>query len=231
MSVLIRKTTITQHVFVSLFALAILGGCESGKRQDPLVHPNSVESVQMPAVSSRHTYHGSTKTVTSTPVSYEEPPTLSYVDRPILDNIATSLEMANYVHAMSQAHLINLLGRSGPYTVFAVPNEPLERLAAQVPGGLFAPQNAGLLRRVMAYTVVPGNWSPARFAKVMARAKSSQVALKTLSGDLLTVRRDQAKGDLVLVNTTGRVVNLWLKGAPQSNGTLYFTQDILAPRD
>ncbi|GEL03318.1 hypothetical protein SSA02_24810 [Swaminathania salitolerans] len=208
----------------------LLSGCESGARQDPLEHPGSVMATRMPAASSGHMYHESTKSLTSTPVAYEEPPTLSYADRPLLENISASLELADYLHALRQADLARLLGRNGPFTVFAIPNEPLERYAATIPGGgLMAPSNAALLHRVLAYTIVRGNWSPQAIDKAMAKSKTTRIALRTMSGDVLTVSRGQNPGAFVLLNGSGRETRIWLNGAPQSNGVLYFTQDILPP--
>ncbi|GAB6855830.1 hypothetical protein JCM15831A_28540 [Asaia astilbis] len=175
-------------------------------------------------------YHASTKTETSSPVAYSEPPTLSFDDRPLAENISASLELADYRQALRQTGLFPLLGRNGPYTVFAQPNEPFERYAAQVPGGLMSPQNAAVLKKLLAFTVVRGNWSPKALDKAMTRRKTDRLALKTLSGESLIVQRDGSKGQFVLSNMTGRVVKLWLNGAPQSNGTLYITQDILLPR-
>jgi len=221
-----RKTT-----FLGCAVAAIaLAGCESGARQDPFLHPNSVTAVQMPAISSAHMFHESTKTETSTPVAYTEPPTFSLADRPLMENISTSLELADYRQALRQTGLFARLGRNGPYTVFALPNEPFERFAAQVPGGLMNPQNAVQLKQLLGFTIVRGNWSPAALNKAMTRLRSDRIGLKTLSGDVLSIQRDGSNGQFVLVNATGHVVKLWLNGAPQSNGTLYITQDILPPR-
>ncbi|MFC0500345.1 fasciclin domain-containing protein [Asaia krungthepensis] len=192
--------------------------------------PNSLAAVQMPAVSSTHMYHASTKTETSSPVAYNEPPTFSFADRPILENMSNSLELADYRQALRQSGMLPLLGRAGPFTVFAIPNEPFERYARQVPGGLMTAPNAAALKQVLGYTIIRGNWSPARLAKAMTRRRVDRLAFKTLSGDMLMIQRDSSNGEFVLVNTTGRVVKLWLNGAPQSNGTLYITQDILPPR-
>ncbi len=213
----------------ALMTLA-LAGCESRAAQDPLSIKGSLTAVQMPAVSSSHMYHASTKSETSSPVAYEEPPSFSFSDRPLLDNISASLELADYRKALRQSAMFARLGRNGPFTVFAIPNEPFERYAAQVPGGLMSPQNAVTLRQILGYTILRGNWSPARLTAKMKRSKSDRIALKTLSGDTLTVQRDASSGQLTLMNMTGRVARIWLNGAPQSNGTLYITQDILPPR-
>lgn len=224
------KTTRTRMIG-GVFAILAVAGCESGARQDPFSRPNSLEAVQMPAISSQHMYHASTKTETSSPVAYEQPPTFSLSDRPILENMSTSLELADYRQGLKQAGLLSLLGRNGPFTVFAIPNEPFERYAKQVPGGLMNAPNAPILSQVLKYTIVRGNWSPAKIARSMKHLKTDRLALRTLGGDILTVQRDAADGQFVLVNASGRIARIWLNGAPQSNGALYITQDILPPRD
>ena len=221
---------IKKRLIGGAFAALALAGCESGARQDPLPRPNSLTAVQMPAVSSKHMYHESTKTETSSPVAYDQPPTFSMNDRPLLENITTSLELADYRQALRQAGIFPLLGRNGPFTVFAIPNEPFERYARQVPGGLMNAANAPALKQLLSYTIVRGNWSPRKIARTMAHLKTDRIALKTLGGDVLTVQQDASAGQFVLANTTGHVAKIWLNGAPQSNGTLYIIQDILPPR-
>ncbi|WP_336763130.1 fasciclin domain-containing protein [Asaia sp. VD9] len=230
-SMALLDTTIKRTTTIGGAILAVtLAGCESRARQDPFPRANSLSAVQMPAVSSAHMYHASTKTETSSPVAYHEPPTFSFADRPLSENITTALELADYRQALRQAGMFPRLGRNGPFTVFAMPNEPFERYAAQIPGGLMAPANARQLQQLLGYSIIRGNWTPQRLTRAMARLKSDRIGLKTLSGDMLIIQRESATGQFVLSNQTGRIVKLWLNGAPQSNGTLYITQDILPPR-
>lgn len=207
----------------ALSAILALAGCESGVRQDPLMVRGASTATIMPAVPQKAPMpQPEDDQVISSAVAYDAPPTPSYADRPLSENIAGSLEIADYAHEMEVAGLMPLLRRAGPYTVFAIPNAPLESFMGQTP-------DAARMRRLLAYTVVPGRWDQARLRKKMARAHATQLGLKTIEGDVLTVAIEPKTNQLVLMNAAGTTNHLWLTGAPQSNGVLYFTQGTLPP--
>ncbi|MCQ9155997.1 fasciclin domain-containing protein [Acidomonas methanolica] len=217
-------------------ALAValaLAGCESSARQDPLFVRGASAAVIMPSMAGRadqaELNAAANAGIVSSPVAYEEPPTPSYADRPLSENIVASLELADYAHALEQAGLMRLLRRAGPYTVFAIPNQPLEKLSHQASDGLRGTVGQARLRRILAYTIVPGRWDNAALTRKMARSHSSSLSLKTVDGVPLTVRWDAPGKQFVLVSPSGRTNRLWLAGAAQSNGVLYFTQDVLTP--
>lgn len=216
--------------FVAAASLLLLtAGCARQKVQDPLFVKGSTALTIMPARSSKLAYHQSSPTLTSTPVAYEEPPTMAFADRTLYDNLSTSLEMADYLHGLRCANLVGTLSAEGPYTVFAIPNRQLEVYSERLPGGLMNAQNQRLLQRLMAFTIVPGNWNSVALDAAMQKLKAERLELKTLSGDGLIVARDKRTGVFHLENETGQAVELWLADAPQSNGTLYFTNDVLPP--
>jgi uncharacterized surface protein with fasciclin (FAS1) repeats len=184
--------------------LAGLAGCESGARQDPFPIRGSTDDIVFANV----------------PV---------FRDRTVDESIKGSLELTDYEVALRRTGLLDTLRQNGPFTVFAVPNEPLEAEQANAYGQLLSPENHAGLRRLMAYSIVPGYYDEARLRGMIAQAHGP-VGLTTLDGsDVLTVSAEPGTGQLLLSDPQGRTNRLWLANVPQSNGVLYVTQSLLAP--
>jgi len=232
----VRNGSILARGALLCAVLLPLGACESGARQDSLLVRGTTSASLSPASrtvvppivpAGADTY---TRSAPDSPVAYERPPSPSYPDRPLSENLASSLEVADYVHGLEQTGLFAALRRAGPYTVFAIPNVPLEQSAARWPsGGLNAPASQPVLRQLLAYTIVPGRWDEASLRRAIAKAHGAPVALRTLAGMNLMVTLEQGSGQLVLANAAGVTNRLWFVSAAQSNGTLYFTQGVLPP--
>ena len=204
MNVLHATGRLALSMGLGLGMMAALAGCESGARQDPLlVRPSSDDIV-----------------FSNVPV---------FRDRTVDEALASSLELTDYTVALKRTELYDTLRRSGPLTVFAVPNEAMEAEQGAAYGQLLSPENGAGLHRLMAYTIVPGHYDAARLRGMIARG-GGPVGLTTLDGhDVLTVSVEPATGELLLSDPQGHSNRLWLANVPQSNGVLYVTQSLLAP--
>ena len=189
-----------------LAAVIALSGCESGARQDPFLVRGSTDDIVFSDV----------------PI---------YRDRTVDETISSALELTDYAVALHRTGLLDTLRQAGPFTVFAVPNAPLEAEQKAAYGQLLSPENRTGLRRLMAYTIVPGRYTERKLRRMIA-ARRGPVGLPTLDGrDVLTVSADPATGQLLLGDPQGRLNRLWLASVPQSNGVLYATQSLLSPTD
>ncbi|MBB2191338.1 hypothetical protein HLH34_15460 [Gluconacetobacter azotocaptans] len=207
-----------------------MGGCGGPDRvQDPLLVRGSTEAVNIPTVSVERTYapaqaEGRPDSI----VAYGAPDTPVYRDRPLDENLRGSVELADYVRGLDRAGLLPLLRQAGPFTVFAVPNDPMEDLVPGRSGGMPALPLA-TLRRTLGYTLVRGTYPEPVLRAMIAAAPGHRVGLRTVDGALLLVWAEAATGELLLGNGAGQVNRLWVMGVPQSNGVLYLTQSVLAP--
>lgn len=180
-----------------------LGGCESTARQDPLFVRNSTDTL----------------------VFADAP---LFRDRPLDDSLRSSLELADYSVALTRTGLLTQLQRPGPYTVFAIPNPVLEAAQTAQSGHLLDPAMAPSLRRLMAYTIVPGKFTDATLRRMIGKQHGA-VGLRTIDGDILTVSIEAATNQLLLSSPQGATNRIWLSDMPQSNGVLYATQSMLSP--
>ena len=184
--------------------IAGLAGCESGARQDTLLVRGSTDDIVFAQV----------------PI---------YRDRPVDETIRGSLELTDYAVALYKAGLLNTLRRAGPYTVFAVPNAPLEAEQRATSGQLLSTADHASLRRLLEYTIVPGLYTEATLRRMIAK-RGGPVGLTTLGGrDVLTVSLEPDTHELLLSDPHGRINRLWLADVPQSNGVLFATQSLLVP--
>lgn len=219
----------------ALLGLTVLGGCQSRARQDVFQTPTSTCAYMMPTVSGTRTYAPrkvdaeNSKNAPDSAIAYADPETPAFCDRPLSDTLPTSIELANYTHSLTTTGLMPLLQRSGPFTVFAVPNSALEQYQTQTNGRLTAPENTALLKEILAYSIVRGKWSVEQLKAAAAKSPTHSVGLPTLNGRMLSAWIDQPTGQIILGNGEGMTSRLWVTGIPQSNGMLYFTQSLILP--
>lgn len=193
---------VSKALFVAL-GLAGLGACEDMSRQDPLLVRGS-----------------------SAATVFAESPI--FVDRPLAENLTNSLAYADYDELLKRAGLMDTLRGPGPYTVFALVDPAIDDIPQIYRDRMMDPRNAVSLRRLMAYTIVPGRYTLADL-QALARRAGGRVALRTLDGDPLTVGFDPSGTRLELVDPAGRVSDFVLADIRQSNGLLYTGSTLLAP--
>ncbi len=184
-------------------ALTTLGGCEDQSRQDPLLVRGS----------------------TSATVFADSP---VYVDRPLAENLENSLAYADYDQLLRLAGLLDTLRGPGPYTVFALVDPAIDNIPQIYRDRMVDPANASSLRRLMAYTIVPGRYT-ARQLTALAQKGGGRIALRTIDGDPLTVTLDPSRQRLALADPAGRTSYFELADIRQSNGLLYTGSTLLTP--
>ena len=192
---------------------------ETTARTSASFMPDTVASAFVPA----------TDNAPTTEVAYQRPATPSYDDRPLDENIAASVELADYNVGLRSVGLLPWITGPGPITVFAIPNAAIEKLSSRWPGGLMAPAMRGQLTHILGYTIVSGHWDEKTIRKTIARRHGQGIGLKTLYGDILSVHIDPRTGQILLNNATGLTTRISGQSFRQSNGILYFVDDALIP--
>lgn len=198
-----RRNRAGWALLLAVLSPLAVSGCESTARQDPLFVRNSTDTL---------VFHD----------------TALFRDRPINESLLGSLALTDYTAALTATGLLTELQRPGPYTVFAIPNQPLEAAQTAQGGHLMDPATRAALRRLMAYTIVPGRYTDATLRQMIGK-RNGAVGLRTIDGDVLTVSLDAATNQLLLASAQGQTNRIWLSNMPQSNGVLYATQSMLSP--
>ena len=124
--------------------------------------------------------------------------------------------------------LVDTLRGPGPYTVFALVDPAIDNIPQLYRDRMVDPANASSLRRLMAYTIVPGRYTAADLLALVKKS-GGRVALRTVDGAPLTVTFDPAAGRLGLADPEGRTSYFVLADIRQSNGLLYTGSSLLTP--
>lgn len=190
--------------------------CKNTAQRDPYTAPLGVESATPPGKVGKGAFETAVMPV--------------FADRPLSENIYASLLLSNYRQILQYLDLFNLLQRPGPITVFAISNKGLEELERSANGALIdqRPLNQARLRRIMAFTIVPGDFSPQVIRALSQENGHRPVELRSLDGDVLYISYTP-QGTMRLLNTEGQQVSIIQPGMPQSNGSLYIVDKVLLP--
>ncbi|MDI2113368.1 fasciclin domain-containing protein [Commensalibacter nepenthis] len=149
-----------------------------------------------------------------------------YTDETIDQTLRASIVLTDYKEALRKTELLALVERQGPYTVFAVPNHPMEHPSFAIEGSLMDVQNENLLKQLMGYTIVLGDYPPEKLRK-LALKNGGSVELTTFYNEKLIVSINPETGEFVTKNKAGQINKIWVNGIPQANGTLYVSQGLL----
>ncbi len=188
---------------LALVAGLALGGCESQARQDPLLVRGSTNATVFAAA----------------PI---------YIDRPIAENLDSSLIFADYDELLRRAGALDLLRGPGPFTVFAIIDPAIDDIPPVYRDRMTDPANLAGLRRLVGYTIVPGRYTLADIRVLLARG-NGQAGLPTIDHATLGLAYDADRSHILLTDPSGRRSALVLADIIQSNGLLYAGNRVLAP--
>ncbi|MCT6837799.1 MULTISPECIES: hypothetical protein [Bombella] len=224
------KTPLLIGSFVALCAVA---GCsDKPDRQDPLDVSASTHGTFLPEAESIHErYKPAGPDEPPNPVSaYHVPPVMSYEDRPLSDNIASAIELADYAVVTQRAGYWQYLEGEDNYTVLAIPNKPFEAYYRVQVAPLAEGPRHTYVRELIGQTIIKGSWDVKKIRRRAARSQDGTVRVKTLSGpdyDLLFKPLPDGR-----IQVIGRNGSAMLKGSEykQANGMLLVIDSVLPHR-
>ncbi len=149
-----------------------------------------------------------------------------YVDETLDQTLRASIILGDYTAALRKTGLFSIIERQGPYTIFAVPNEGMEKPKFPIQGSLMDVQNESTLKRLMGFTIVLGSYTP-EYLKEQVLKHNGTFVLQTYYNDPLYISLDDSKQQLVVKNKVGEQNKIWVNGIPQANGVIYVTQGLL----
>lgn len=145
----------------------------------------------------------------------------------VVENASKASNLTTLVAAVKAAGLADTLSGKGPFTVFAPTNEAFKKLPAGTVDTLLKPENKKTLTAVLTYHVVPGDLT-AKDLMAKAKAGGAEANLKTVEGEVLTVKMD---GDrLALIDQKGGGAIVEQADVKQSNGVAHVIDSVLMPK-
>ncbi|QDH14711.1 hypothetical protein E3E11_01260 [Oecophyllibacter saccharovorans] len=218
--------------------LPLLAGCTTnGQKPEPpnrqnltLVRPSDVARLLPEETSLRRQYHPplprAGRVAPDSRVAYEAIPNMSYADNSLDDNLAGSIELADYYTMAVKAGWQRWLQGGGPYTVLAMPNQQIEALSRSWPGqGMLDPVNYQRLKFFIGQTILVGKWTPHHLRKKLAtpeaRRAGGVIQTRTLTGEPVSLRL--LPGDVIQISNREGSLRIGRRGYKQSNGVFYVT--------
>lgn len=132
----------------------------------------------------------------------------------VVDNIAMSLEHTTLVTALQSANLIESLKEIGPFTVFAPSDNAFWALPDGTVETLLQPENNSELANILAYHVVPGNYTTDKLI--------DGLELETLQGQSIVIEDENGKW-------TANGASISVANAESINGTIHNLDGVLLP--
>ncbi len=215
---------------LSCMVLAVLAGCSGHRviRQDPVDVHGSTHAEALPeAKSIQATYRPAAPDAPPNPqVRYHMPPAFSFEDRPLSDNLASAIELADFEAAVIRAGYWSILEGEKDHTVLAVPNGPFEAFKHEVRPDLMRATGHGYLTGFIGQMILVGHWDMPTIRRKAAK-RGGSIQVRTLAGPGYDViLKPTAFGNVEVIGKDG-TVTLAGDGYPQSNGVLYMVDSIL----
>ncbi len=149
-----------------------------------------------------------------------------YKNKDIVDNAVNSKDHTTLVAAVKQAGLVDTLKGKGPFTVFAPTNSAFDALPAGTVDMLMKSENMAMLKKILTYHVVAGNYDSKKIAKEIKKG-GGKAMLKTVEGGMLTASMDG--NTLVLTDEKGGMSKVTIADVKQSNGVIHVVDTVLMP--
>jgi uncharacterized surface protein with fasciclin (FAS1) repeats len=150
-----------------------------------------------------------------------------YPSRTILENAASSKDLAIFVAALKASDAAGMLEGAGPFTVFAPVGRAFDKLPKGTLDSLLKPENRAALTALLAYHILAGQYSAAELVAAI-KAGGGKAVLKTIQGEELIVAQDGRK--IEVVDSKGGKSTVTISDVPQRNGVLHIVDAVLIPR-
>ena len=150
-----------------------------------------------------------------------------YASKTIVANALHSADHTTLVALVKDAGLVKALNSKGPFTVFAPTNEAFKDLPPGTVKSLMKPANKAMLRKILTYHVVPGDYNTTKL-RAMILAGGGTATLKTLEGQDLHLMMN-GSSNIVVKDAKGDVADITIADVHQSNGVIQVIDHVLMP--
>ena len=128
--------------------------------------------------------------------------------------------------AFKIADLEELLGTSGPFTLFAPSNSAFTKFSASEWDELFKLENRKKLKDLLTYHLVAGNLTASKILQALCRGKG-KTSFTTVQGTKIFATMQGT--DIILSDMSGNQAKITAADANQSNGVIHQIDSIIVP--
>ena len=152
---------------------------------------------------------------------------MATAQKTIVDVAVSNDNFSTLVTALKAADLVSALQGDGPFTVFAPTNGAFGKIDSKTLKNLLKPENKETLTKILTYHVVPGKLMASDVVAALKKGKG-KVEVKTLAGEILTVK--QQDGKIWLKDQKGNYSEITATDIKGSNGVIHVIDTVVMPK-
>lgn len=141
---------------------------------------------------------------------------------------ASDKRFATLVAAVKAADLVQTLQSEGPFTVFAPANSAFDKLPKGTLANLLKTENKDKIERILAYHVVPGEWTAAKIVENIETNGGGFMAT-TVQGQ--PIYASLVDGKVVLKDANGNTSIITVTDIEATNGVIHAVDTVVLPKE
>lgn len=143
--------------------------------------------------------------------------------------IQSTTESENYkilIKAVKAADLEDILGQSGPFTIFAPSDTAFSKLTKDELNSLFLLDNKKQLKALLKYHIVAGNLTASKILLALSRGEG-KTSFTTIQG--AKINASISGTDIILTDRFGNSAKITEADLNQSNGVIHEIDSVILP--
>lgn len=141
---------------------------------------------------------------------------------------ASDKRFATLVAAVKAADLVQTLQSEGPFTVFAPTNSAFDKLPKGTLANLLKTENKDKIESILAYHVVPGEWTAAKIVENIETNGGGFMAT-TVQGQ--PIYASLVDGKVVLKDANGNTSIITVTDIEATNGVIHAVDKVVLPKE
>ena len=146
----------------------------------------------------------------------------------IIGVAASDKRFATLVAVVKAADLVQTLQSEGPFTVFAPTNSAFDKLPKGTLANLLKTENKDRIERILAYHVVPGEWTAAKIVENIETNGGGFMAT-TVQGQ--PIYASLVDGKVVLKDANGNTSIITVTDIEATNGVIHAVNTVVLPNE
>ncbi len=147
-------------------------------------------------------------------------------EQTILKITENSANHTTLLAAIRGAELEEVLGNSGPFTVFAPSDKAFENFTEKDIEELLKPENKKRLKSLMTYHIIAGDFSASKILRAMCQGEG-KATFTTVQGGEITASMNGV--DIILTDDLGNTAKIISADSTQCNGVIHEIDAVIQP--